>query len=427
MRYLSVCSGIEAASVAWEPLGWTPAAFAEIERFPSAVLAHHYPKVRNLGDITKSHDWKGIGAIDILAGGTPCQSFSVAGLREGLRDPRGNLALRFLAVANQCRPSWVVWENVPGVLSCNGGRDFGSFLGGLAQLGYGWAYRVLDAQFFGIPQRRRRVFVVGYLGNWRRAAEVLFEPACLSGDPPPCREARQGIAGALTGSASKRSAWRCGPDEAAAGHLIMSHDPACTLTAREYKGPLPEADLSTVVAYDTTQITSGTNRSNPQPGAPCHTLAKRDQPPVLAFRHSTGPTDTGAPQVERTPTLRAADASGLAIAFQSSQSGVREVAAHPTLDANNGSRRHNGVVGAFGVRRLTPRECERLQGFPDDYTRIPQPFFTKLLIPPDPDNPKHWVADGPRYRALGNSMAVPVVRWLGQRLEAVHKAYGKNH
>jgi DNA (cytosine-5)-methyltransferase 1 len=195
MTYLSVCSGIEAASVAWHPLGWCAVAFSEIELFPCAVLAHHYPDVPNLGDMTKYKEWPiERGSVDLLVGGTPCQSFSVAGLRKGLDDPRGNLMLVYLAIARQFAPRWVVWENVPGVLSSHGGRDFGTFLGGLAECGYGFAYRVLDAQFFGVPQRRRRVFVVGYLGDWRPTAAVLFERESLRGYPPPSREAGERVA-----------------------------------------------------------------------------------------------------------------------------------------------------------------------------------------------------------------------------------------
>jgi len=200
MRYLSVCSGIEAASVAWESLGWTPVAFAEIEKFPSQVLAHHFPHVPNLGDMTKYKDWDiDRNAVDLIVGGTPCQSFSVAGLRKGLEDPRGNLALTFLGMVDHYRPEWVIWENVPGVLSSSGGRDFGSFLGALGQLGYGFAYRVLDAQYFGVPQRRRRVFVVAHSsGDSRRAAEVLFEPESLRGNTPKSRASGQETAQCLT-------------------------------------------------------------------------------------------------------------------------------------------------------------------------------------------------------------------------------------
>jgi len=190
MNYLSVCSGIEAATVAWHDLGWNPVGFSEIEKFPSEVLAHHYPNVPNLGDMTKYKEWN-LDPIGLLVGGTPCQSFSVAGLRKGLDDPRGNLALTYVGILDKFRPKWCLWENVPGVLSSNRGRDFGAFLGALGELGYGWAYRVLDAQYFGVPQRRRRVFVVGCLGNWESAAKVLFESESLRWDIKKGRSKKQ--------------------------------------------------------------------------------------------------------------------------------------------------------------------------------------------------------------------------------------------
>jgi site-specific DNA-cytosine methylase len=200
LRYLSVCSGIEAASVAWEPLGWEPAAFAEVEKFPSAVLAHHWPQVPNLGDMTRHESWN-LGTIDLLVGGTPCQSFSVAGLRKGLHDPRGGLMLTFLEIAQRQRPRWIVWENVPGVLSSDRGRDFGAFLGALGALGYGWAYRVLDAQWCGVAQRRRRVFVVGCAGDGAAAATVLFKSESVCRNPAPSREKGQGVAADAAGGA----------------------------------------------------------------------------------------------------------------------------------------------------------------------------------------------------------------------------------
>ncbi len=166
--------------MAWHHMDWEPAFFSEIDAFPTAVLQHHYPDVPCHGDFTTIKEDE-YGPIDLLVGGTPCQSFSIAGLRGGMDDERGNLALEFIRLAQRKRPQWLVWENVPGVLSSNGGRDFGSFLGALAEIGYGFAYRVLDAQYFGVAQRRRRVFVVGYLGDWRRAAAVLFERESLSG------------------------------------------------------------------------------------------------------------------------------------------------------------------------------------------------------------------------------------------------------
>ena len=200
LRYLSVCSGIEAASMAWEPLGWQPAAFAEVEKFPSAVLAHHWPQVPNMGDMNNHEQWD-LPAIDVLVGGTPCQSFSVAGLRKGLRDPRGGLMLTFLEIAQRRRPRWIVWENVPGVLSSNGGRDFGSFLGALGSLGYGWAYRILDAQWCGVAQRRRRVFVIANLGDGAAPAKVLFESESVRRNPAPSREAGERTAADAAGGA----------------------------------------------------------------------------------------------------------------------------------------------------------------------------------------------------------------------------------
>lgn len=178
MNYGSVCSGIEAASVAWESLGWKASFFSEIEKFPRDVLTHHYPTVPLHGDFTtiQKEDYE---PIELLVGGTPCQSFSVAGLREGLNDPRGNLMLEFGALADRLQPTILVWENVYGVLSSNNGKDFGSFLAMLGELGYGFAYRVLNSEYFGVPQRRRRVFVIGYLGDWRKAAAILFEQESL--------------------------------------------------------------------------------------------------------------------------------------------------------------------------------------------------------------------------------------------------------
>jgi hypothetical protein len=243
VRYLSVCSGIEAASVAWEPLGWEPAAFAEVEKFPSAVLAHHWPQVPNLGDMTRHESWN-LGAIDLLVGGTPCQSFSVAGLRKGLHDPRGGLMLTFLEIAQRQRPRWIVWENVPGVLSSHGGRDFGAFLGALGALGYGWAYRVLDAQWFGVAQRRRRVFVVGCAGDGAAAATVLFESESVCRNPAPSREKGQGVAADAAGGAGdgRRGGHnvtgaidcRIGAQRAQnaqAGHYVPATKPVGALTA----------------------------------------------------------------------------------------------------------------------------------------------------------------------------------------------------
>ena len=232
MKYGSVCSGVEAATVAWHPLGWEPQWFSEIEKFPSAVLAHHYPNVPNFGDMTQFKEWPDDRAngVELIVGGTPCQSFSVAGLRKGLDDPRGNLMLTFLAIAERYRPRWLVWENVPGVLS-DRTNAFGQFLAGLAQLGYGWAYRLLDAQFFGLAQRRKRVFVVAYLGDWTRAAEILSLGDGLFGDTAPSRETRQDVTGTL--SARSEGGGGLGTDFDLGGGLVTDGvaDIAPTLNA----------------------------------------------------------------------------------------------------------------------------------------------------------------------------------------------------
>jgi DNA (cytosine-5)-methyltransferase 1 len=480
VRYLSVCSGIEAATVAWHPLGWTAAAYSEIEKFPSQVLAHHYPDVPNVGDMTKFKEWN-IGAIDLLVGGTPCQSFSVAGLRKGLDDPRGNLMLTFLAIADQHRPRWLVWENVPGVLSSNGGKDFGTFLGALGELGYGFAYRVLDAQYFGVAQRRRRVFVVGHLGDWRAAAAVLFERHSLSGDSAPSREKRKEVAAAtgmrldvsLIGSltagfckvgAPEVDAYTCLPaftsygipgnwigrkPENGGNATEPMHDIAPCLTKADQhgvaqpiayniapgKGALKDDIHVTTADATKTLDASGSNPAMHQGGAAIL------QPISFSGQMSEPQTD-----VEMTQTLQARnpmavclmDQGGSVMNIEHDMSGTlrRETHGHepivmqqvgafkpgqsaqahsigyenemaPTLEAGSGGNNKPAVHHGMAVRRLTPVECERLQGFPDNYTDI-QP---KGKATPD----------GPRYKALGNSMAVPVMAWIGKRIQEVEQ------
>ena len=443
MRFLSVCSGIEAATVAWAPLGWKAVAFSEIEPFPCAVLAHHYPDTPNWGDMTKFMEWPDV-SIDLLCGGTPCQSFSVAGLRKGLDDPRGNLMLTFGAIAAKYRPQWLVWENVPGVLSSNGGRDFGAFLGMLGQLGYGFAYRVLDAQYFGVAQRRRRVFVVGCLGDWRRAAAVLFERHSLSGDTPPSRQAGKvaptipsrssaggglgtdfdcdgglvpGLAKCLTTGTGLRydtdtdtdtilpvsyaiqaGALRTNPDSGPDG-VGIQQDHAYTLEAR--------AEVQ-CVAFDTTQVTSAANRSNPKPGDPCHPLAARAHAPAIAFPANLSGTQCASAE-NLAPSLGALNPT--AVAFNMHKSSNEASTLGVSVDRTDCLRAFEKSPFAvqqspgMQVRRLTPRECEALQGFPPDYTAIP---WRK--------KPASECPDGPRYKALGNSWAVPNVRWIGQRI-----------
>ena len=379
MKYGSVCSGVEAASVAWYHLGWEPQWFSEIDKFPSLVLDHHFPSVPNLGDMTNYKEWPD-EPISLLVGGTPCQSFSVAGLRKGLDDPRGNLMLTYLGIADRYKPKWIVWENVPGVLSSNRGRDFGTFLGALGALGYGFAYRVLDAQYFGVAQRRRRVFVVGYLGDWRRAAAVLFERESLSGDPAPSRETREDVAPTVTQGAPFS---RTGNQRVEAAALVTARmrgfgdyecdGTASALKARDYK------DATDLIAFPAEM--SGTQAASTP-----------EVSPTLSVGHKTAVAIQAQALKEKQP--------------KSQGFGIDESGTSYTLTSGD---RHAMQYG-HQVRRLTPIECERLQGFPDNYTQIPWRNKDASACP-----------DGPRYKAMGNSMAVPVMRWIGERIQMIEE------
>jgi DNA (cytosine-5)-methyltransferase 1 len=397
MRYLSVCSGMEAATVAWSPLGWRAAAFAEVDPHACAVLAHHYPAVPNFGDMNRFKEWPDAD-VDVLVGGTPCQSFSIAGLRKGLDDPRGNLALTYLAIADRYRPEFLVWENVPGVLSSNGGRDFGAFLGGLGELGYGFAYGVLDAQYFGVPQRRRRVFVVGH-SDWRRAAAVLFERASLSGDSPPRREAGQKTARPVAASSAGGSGYRNDADTA---------DSLVSMTLNAKPGTRLDAESETFVVSVTGDRTHALTTANNGKGSSEDGSGRGVV--IVAFSCKDSGADVGAVA----PTLRAMshdkshqNAGGqLAVAFNWQSGGdCRGLEPAEVAMALQRGQTPATLHGA-AVRRLTPVECLRLQGFPDDY-------LDGVLFKGKP------LADGPRYRLIGNSMAVPVMRWIGERIDLV--------
>ena len=353
MRYGSVCSVVEAASMAWEPLGWEPVFFSEVDEFPSEVLKQHWPDVQNHGDMTKFEEWGyERGAIDVLVGGTPCQSFSIAGMRGGLEDDRGNLALTYMRMVDQLRPRWTVWENVPGVLSSNGGRDFGSIVGALAELGYSCAWRVLDAQNFGVPQRRRRVFLVGCSsGDWRDPSTVLFEQSCGTRDFEKGREKKQ---------KSTESSLRC-----FAGNI--ESEIAATLQTTMH-------DYSIADGFNT--VVHGTQ--DPIVSKKAHALGLNGgQENVLCFEPRS---QDGVPRIHSTVS--------------------------PTLNTAQGGQRQPCFVQPPEVRRLTPVEAERLQGFPDNHTNIP--WRSKQEAP-----------DSHRYKAMGNSMAVPVMRWIGQRIQEV--------
>lgn len=470
MRYLSVCSGIEAATVAWHPLGWTPAGFAEIEPFPRAVLEQRHGAVavdwdyrcplageaagrkgrtsppQNFvplfGDFTKIGP-EHVGPVDLLVGGTPCQSFSIAGKRLGLDDPRGNLAIEFLALAKRIGARWLVWENVPGVYSSWSGEpdnaaiaewdetaDFAEFLNLFRECGYRGAWRTVDAQYVrvdgfagAVPQRRRRCFLVGHSGNDARAVPVLFDPESLRGLAAPRRTTGQGTAGSSGGDIGGNSRVRCAP---IASTLNASFGSKQGLENQHVDQGCP-LFIAEAVPFDTTQITSASNFSNPQPGDPCHPLAAGAHPPHVAYaiqeravseNPAAGPQGKGW-QEDIAFTLEARrGGQGIAFAFQSriarnGRGQPEEIC--PTLNGADAGATSDmrpmaaiPAIDGWTVRKLTPRECERLQGFPDDFTAI------------------QWrgksAPDGPRYKAIGNSMAVNVMRWIGARIALIEQA-----
>ena len=513
MKYGSVCSGIEAATVAWHTLGWTPAWFAEIEPFPCSVLAHHYPNVPNLGDMTKIKTCvltQRIEAPDVLVGGTPCQAFSVAGMREGLGDSRGQLTLEFVRLANAIdfirsrrnqKPSIIVWENVPGVLSSKD-NAFGCFLAGLAgedselqPSGKKWsnsgcvfgpertvAWRVLDAQYFGLAQRRRRVFVVASARKDINCTKILFECDSLRRDTPPSRESKQNIAATIEASLGRsRGAgtpigglWWTGADIADTltcssnnqrmpdknkiqavitlaskqQALNTGNDIALTVCANDYKEPQVVCVHGTQDPCTTENVAHTLGRNNGQENAvfclgglhPHAAVCNDGTSPTLTSAMGEGgghipiinttvvyplnsmtmlgrPSDDLKPRMglgigqenDPCPTLTKAHSHAVAYGIPGNWIGRKPEnggnATEPPLELSPCLTKTDihGVQTQMQVRRLTPKECERLQGFPDNYTLIPHK--NKLA------------ADSPRYKALGNSMAVPVMAWIGQRIK----------
>ena len=438
MRYGSVCSGIEAASAAWEPLGWKAAWFSEIEPFPSAVLSHHWPCVPNLGNMLALPELVASGEIeapDVLVGGTPCQAFSVAGKRGSLEDERGALTLAYVELANEIdaartangnEPCIIVWENVPGVLNTKD-NAFGCFLGALAgedvpleSAGGRWtnagcvfgpkrtvAWRTLDAQYFGVAQRRRRVFVVASARGGFDPTQVLFEFEGLRRDTPPSREAGE-VAAADAGTSTAGSHW----DNVTNPHpsLNQSHNTGGIgasnqeLFSQRGSGITWPADIASTLnaAFGSKQ---GLEDQHVNGGCPLFV------PISFGWQNSAKQGDSVSEHV--TPTLDKSKTPAVCTPLNT-QLGLRGA------DTSNSSREGIGigndgdpsftlqaahshaVITTSAVRRLTPRECERLQGFSDDHTLVP--YRNKDA------------ADGPRYKALGNSMAVPVMRWIGERI-----------
>lgn len=518
MKYATICSGINAPACAWNSLGWEEQFCAEIEPFPCSVLAHHYPTVPNLGDITKYETWPDFG-IDLLCGGTPCQSFSLAGLRKGMDDPRGQLTRAFIGIAAMYHPRWLLWENVPGVLSADGGEAFAGFLAGLTGRkitmpaegwgnfgvvagipeAYGLAWRVLDTQFVRVdshpracPQRRERVFVVGHLGGcWQRAAAVLLERESLLGHPAPRRQPGQGssysTAPSLTSSGRgvERAGESRGQDPVVpvappvvgtfqeTGHGWWNDDPVAqtirdasagggshsNIVAHTLKGEGHDASedgtgrgvpivpavcgaLSDGALSDGAHNGGGLNGQDAYTGRIlpiCFTAkdygqdAKEEVSPTLRSGNEDGGNANGGVM----PAVAIQDAQGMdkaqngaginadGAAYTADTTGSQGVAHgfQPRIARNGYGNFEEGVVHALqasstgksdaapcvatktAVRRLTPTECARLQGFPDTYLNV--------------QHRKKPAADGPKYRALGNSMSVNVMRWLGQRIQIV--------
>jgi DNA-cytosine methyltransferase len=493
MKYLSICSGIEACTVAWDPLGWKAQGFAEIEDFRAEVLKYHYPEVKNYGDFTKIKK-KDIGEhTDVLVGGTPCATFSIAGLRKGLDEDRGNLALEFIKLVERINPTWVIWENVFGVLSSNKGEDFATFLGALAELGYGFAYRVLDTQYVrtqryprAIPQRRRRVFVVGHIRDWRYPAEVLFDEEEMSKDFRPSRrkkksstkEFRDSIereslepyiirqshtksngkpykndGSSFTLTASDKFAVTVfetnTPDKTA---RLQKEEISPTLTAMtggnrqpcvlvEYKGVKKESNEGLIhVADEIKEVT--VRKHNVNVVGLQNLLREKKDHLLLTTKDIADALDTPKTKVEhwfRTDKSFAIPSTEIwqelkelleidtdyfdksitefeikEGVFESAKRIYDSKASYPTITASNLLPKilHEDVKTE--LRQLTNIEAERLQGFPDNYTQIPYK-----------GKPAEECPTSRRYEAVGRSMSINVMEWLGTRIEKVHKKYEK--
>ena len=397
MKYFSVCSGVGTDHLAFGPLGWECQGFAEIAPFPSAVLEHRFPGVKNYGDFTRVTKDE-VGSVDLLVGGTPCQSFSIAGQRGGLGDPRGNLALEFVRLAVRLEAKWIIWENVPGVLTSGGGRDFGSILRAFRDSGYSLAWRVLDAQWFGVPQRRRRVFLVGCVGGGS-PVPILFESPSLRRDTPPSRKAGQETSRDVGESVTSSNT-----------RFTFPIDVIGNVSSKWSKGTGGPAgdehyNLVAYAPFDLAQITSKANYSTVHTGDPVPPLNTVSQMHVAAIHQNN------RVEVQLSDTAYALNGGGgkpgqgtpTVLHIRTGQTGatgsnISENVSH-TLDSTTSAVNYGTIV-----RRLTPRECERLQGYPDDWTLVP---WRGKQAP-----------DTLRYQAIGNGIALPVLEWIGKRLDA---------
>ena len=437
VRYASLFSGVEAATVAWHPLGWEPVLFAEFDAFPSAVLAHHYPDIPNVGDVTQ-YDWKQHkGEIDLIVGGSPCQSFSVAGKRLGLDDPRGNLSLEYLRVVRDVQPRWFLYENVPGLLSSGSGRDFAAFIEEVEKLGYGWAYRIVDARFCGVPQRRRRIFFIGCAGgDWNGPGAILFEPESLSRYFEACSSEGESITGTSGDSTEGESG--AGSERSDSGSLIDDYHifsqrddtaPKGSVSPRDHSPCLKATDSKgPPVVWRMTPTSSGKNwrvreidesqtiTTDPSPTGRLGGDVVMERFPVDVYNGQIYSSDSPTPTM--TTGTGVCNASGpkvgeRPISLHATQDPITDEDVFPALGTGGSSGSGSlavAIPNVMAVRKLTPLECERLQGFPDNWTQIPWR-----------NKPAERCPNGHRYKAMGNSMAVPVMGWIGKRLDVVDK------
>lgn len=436
MNYMSVCSGVEAASLAWEGLGWKPVALSEIEPFPCAVLAERFPGVPNLGDMTKievtDDGIHGAGFtvcrrdVDLLVGGTPCQSFSTAGRREGLKGASG-LAFHFVRLLREIQPKWFVWENVPGALSSrtDGQLDFNFLVGAFAECGYGLAWRILDAQYvrsksfpFAIPQRRRRLFVVGCLGDGESAGKVLFDGESLSGDTPPRRTTAQRTSGCAEGGAviADEKKVTCYENHAQSSRVVEAEIPPTLNCMGGGSGMLPIVLEDRKQGIHSIRRMTQTSYSQRMPAKGVHGVAygincqaslmhpfSEEVSQVISVSHQSGVVrDECVPIYMRNATR---DADKMDDVNRQGAGIGQDGSPAPTATANP-----LGVGWRRTVRRLLPVETERLMGFPDNWTQIPWR-----------GKPAEQCPDGPRYKACGNSMCVNCMEWLGERIEKVER------
>lgn len=456
MKYASVCSGVEAASLAWMPLGWEAVWFSEIEPFPCAVLRHRFPNVPNLGDMTQikietlengDQNYYGAngtvavvpGGVDLLVGGTPCQGFSVAGKQGGLEDDRSVLCLTFVRLLKEMRPRFFVWENVPGVLSTAGGADFFEFIRQITESGYCCAWRILDAQYVrvdgfprAVPQRRRRMFVVGCLGaDWEQPAKILFESQSLLGDTPPSRVKGKGFTTdveRITGTADR-------PWDSTGVNPTLNQSSAQSGTIGGSNQELFSQNFNGLVQECIVPNGGGNEQIVCVHGAesPVFNLDGYANPVTANHNglenciiHDIPVVDMGAGKsscsvsIELSPTLATTHGGEPAVAIAENiigrqlHTGGNGTGAQEELAYTQNTSGVMGVAVSATVRRLLPVECERLMGFPDNWTKIP--YRGK----PEEDCP-----DSPRYKACGNSMCVNVMRWIGKRIDTITKGETK--